>query len=121
MKTLAAFLLLACLIAGEVNGQDRSSRARCFCVDKGLNMVLMKNLEKVEIFPPSPSCNKHEIVVTLKNGAGQKCLNPESKFTQNVVLKAIGKRMQQSVPHSTTTDTVKSSMTSATSAPTAFK
>ncbi|XP_056312957.1 C-X-C motif chemokine 11-6 [Danio aesculapii] len=121
MKTLAAFLLLACLIAGKVNGQDNTSRGRCFCADKGINMVLMKNIEKVEIFPPSPSCNKNEIVVTLKNRAGQKCLNPESKFTQNVVLKAIGKRMQQSVPHSTTTGTVESSMTSATSAPTAFK
>lgn len=43
-------------------GQDRSSKGRCFCADKGANMVLVKNIEKVEIIPPSPSCRKHEIM-----------------------------------------------------------
>uniref|UniRef100_A0A673LT97 C-X-C motif chemokine 11-like n=1 Tax=Sinocyclocheilus rhinocerous TaxID=307959 RepID=A0A673LT97_9TELE len=92
MKTIAAFVLLACLIAVGVKGQDRSSKGRCFCADKGANMVLVRNIEKVEIIPPSPSCRKHEIIVTLKNGAGRKCMNPESKFTQNVIIKAIEKR-----------------------------
>jgi len=43
-------------------GQDRSSKGRCFCGDKGANMVLVKNIEKVEIIPPSPSCHKREIM-----------------------------------------------------------
>lgn len=43
-------------------GQERSSKGRCFCADKGANMVLVKNIEKVEIIPPSPSCRKHEIM-----------------------------------------------------------
>uniref|UniRef100_A0A8C1CNH2 Chemokine interleukin-8-like domain-containing protein n=1 Tax=Cyprinus carpio carpio TaxID=630221 RepID=A0A8C1CNH2_CYPCA len=73
-------------------GQDRSSKGRCLCADKGANMVLVRNIEKVEIIPPSPSCSQHEIIVTLKNGAGRKCMNPESKFTQNVIIKAIEKR-----------------------------
>lgn len=98
MKTIAAFVLLVCLIAVGVKGdfelwafsissectfvyghvlqlidsneiydislpgQDRSSKGRCFCADKGANMVLVKNIEKVEIIPPSPSCRKHEIM-----------------------------------------------------------
>ncbi|XP_050966794.1 C-X-C motif chemokine 11-6-like isoform X1 [Labeo rohita] len=121
MKTIAAFALLACLIAVGVKGQDRSSKGRCLCVDKGVNMVLLKNIEKVEIFPPSPSCHKHEIVVTLKNGAGRKCMNPESKFTKNVIIKALEKRTQQTVPHTTTVSVpLKSTMTSSSS-PTSFK
>ncbi|XP_055056009.1 C-X-C motif chemokine 11-6 isoform X1 [Misgurnus anguillicaudatus] len=94
MKTVAAFVFLACLVAVGVNGQDRSSKGRCFCADKGVNMVLVKNIEKVEIIPPSPSCAKQEIIVTLKNGAGLKCMNPESKFTKNI-LKSLEKRSQQ--------------------------
>ncbi|KAG1937291.1 C-X-C motif chemokine 11-6-like [Pimephales promelas] len=122
MKTIAAFILLACLIAVGVKGQDRSSKGRCFCADKGANMVLVKNIEKVEIIPPSPSCHKREIIVTLKNGAGKKCLNPESKFTKNVILKALDKRSQQSVPHSTSvTVTLKNILTSTPSASTSFK
>ncbi|XP_050966793.1 C-X-C motif chemokine 11-6-like [Labeo rohita] len=121
MKTIAAFVLLACLIAVGVKGQDRSSKGRCLCADKGVNMVLVKNIEKVEIFPPSPSCHKHEIIVTLKNGAGRKCMNPESKFTQNVIIKTLEKRSQQTVPHSTTVSVpLKSTMTSSSS-PTSFK
>ncbi|XP_026068521.1 C-X-C motif chemokine 11-6-like [Carassius auratus] len=121
MKTIAAFVLLVCLIAVGVKGQDRSSKGRCFCADKGANMVLVKNIEKVEIIPPSPSCCKHEIIVTLKNGAGWKCMNPESKFTQNVIIKALEKRSQQTAPHSTTASVpLKNTMTSS-SAPTSFK
>ncbi|XP_067296185.1 C-X-C motif chemokine 11-6-like [Pseudorasbora parva] len=122
MKTIAAFVLLACLIAVGVKGQGGSSKGRCFCADKGANMVLVKNIEKVEIIPPSPSCHKHEIVVTLKNGAGRKCLNPESKFTKNVIIKAFEKSGQQSVPHSTTvTVPPKNILTSTPSATTSFK
>ncbi|KAK9974474.1 hypothetical protein ABG768_022567 [Culter alburnus] len=121
MKTIAAFVLLACLIAVGVKGQGKSSKGRCFCADKGANMVLVKNIEKVEIIPPSPSCRKHEIIVTLKNGAGRKCMNPESKFTQNII-KALEKRSQQSVHHSTTvTAPQKNILTSTSSAPTSFK
>ncbi|XP_043096537.1 C-X-C motif chemokine 11-6-like [Puntigrus tetrazona] len=118
MKTISACVLLVCLIAVGVKGQDRSSRGRCFCVDKGANMVLVKNIEKVEIIPPSPSCQQHEIIVTLKNGAGRKCMNPESKFTQNVIIKAIEKMKQQT--HSTTVS-VPTRSTGTSSAPTAFK
>ncbi|XP_073697495.1 C-X-C motif chemokine 11-6-like [Garra rufa] len=121
MKTIAAFLLLACLIAVGVKGQNRSSKGRCFCADKGANMVLVKNIEKVEIIPPSLSCRKHEIIVTLKNGAGRKCMNPESKFTQNVIIRALEKRSQQTTPQSTTVSVpLKSTMTSS-SATTSFK
>ncbi|KAI7812949.1 putative C-X-C motif chemokine 11-like [Triplophysa rosa] len=90
MRTVTAFVLLACLIAIGVNGQDRS-RGRCLCADIGVNIVLRKNIEKVEIIPPSASCERQEIIVTLKNSAGQKCLNPESKFTKNIILRTLEK------------------------------
>ncbi|TRZ03537.1 hypothetical protein DNTS_011012, partial [Danionella cerebrum] len=99
MKTLGAFLLLFSLMV-NVEGQNGSSR-RCHCKGKGINMVLLKNIEKFEIIPPSPSCNKLEIVATLKNGT-LKCLNPESKFSQFYILKDFEQKIQQSLPSSTT-------------------
>ncbi|KAI7812997.1 C-X-C motif chemokine 11-6-like [Triplophysa rosa] len=93
MKT--AFIVLACLcLVLEVKGQSGAPKGRCFCAGKGVNMVLPRKIEKVEIIPPSPSCEKQEIVVTVKNGSEQKCLNPESKFTQNYIRKLLEKRIQ---------------------------
>ncbi|XP_050966795.1 C-X-C motif chemokine 11-6-like isoform X2 [Labeo rohita] len=121
MKTAAVFVFLACILAMEVEGQNKFHKGRCLCADKGVDVVLPKNIEKFEIIPPSPSCGKQEIIVTLKNGAGRKCMNPESKFTKNVIIKALEKRTQQTVPHTTTVSVpLKSTMTSSSS-PTSFK
>ncbi|KAK9974470.1 hypothetical protein ABG768_022563 [Culter alburnus] len=85
MKTAAVIVFLVCLLATEVQGQNQIHKGRCFCADKGVDVVLRKNIEKFEIIPSSPSCGKQEIIVTLKNGAGQRCLNPESLFTKNII------------------------------------
>uniref|UniRef100_A0A673KUV7 C-X-C motif chemokine 10-like n=2 Tax=Sinocyclocheilus rhinocerous TaxID=307959 RepID=A0A673KUV7_9TELE len=95
MKTTAVFVFLSCLLATEVQGDTiflliKFSKGRCFCADKGVNVILLKNIEKVEIIPPSPSCGKQEIIVNLKS-TERKCLNPESKFTQNLIKRALEK------------------------------
>ncbi|RXN34135.1 C-X-C motif chemokine 11-like protein [Labeo rohita] len=74
----------------EVEGQNKFHKGRCLCADKGVDVVLPKNIEKFEIIPPSPSCGKQEIIVTLKS-TERKCLNPESKFTQNFIKRALEK------------------------------
>ncbi|XP_073696758.1 C-X-C motif chemokine 11-6-like [Garra rufa] len=94
MKTAAVFVFLACLLATKVQGQNKFHKGRCFCADKGVDMVSPKNIEKFEIIPPSPSCGKHEIIVTLKS-TERKCMNPESKFTQILIKRALEKMAQQ--------------------------
>ncbi|XP_052446352.1 C-X-C motif chemokine 11-6 [Carassius gibelio] len=94
MKTVAVLVFLACLLATEVQGQNKFHRGRCFCADKGVDVVLLKNIEKFEIIPASPSCGKQEIIVTLKS-AERKCMNPESKLTQNLIKRALGKMARQ--------------------------
>nr|XP_055056012.1 C-X-C motif chemokine 11-6-like [Misgurnus anguillicaudatus] len=93
MKIATVFVVLACLFAVEVEGQDRALKGRCRCAGKGVNMVLPKMIKKVEIIPSSSSCENMEIVVTLK-GSEQKCLNVESKFTKNYIMKALKKRIK---------------------------
>ncbi|XP_051980023.1 C-X-C motif chemokine 11-6-like [Xyrauchen texanus] len=87
MKTVAIVSFL-CLLAAEVQGQNRYPKGRCFCADKGVDMVLQKVIEKIEIIPPSPLCGNQEIIVTLKS-AKRKCLNAESNFTQNLIKRAL--------------------------------
>ncbi|XP_055056015.2 C-X-C motif chemokine 11-6-like [Misgurnus anguillicaudatus] len=90
MKTVAVFAFLVCLLAAEVKGQQ-SFTGRCLCADKGVNAVSRQLIKKVEIFYPSPSCGKQEVIVTLIN-AKRKCLNPESNFTQHVIKMVLEKR-----------------------------
>ncbi|XP_059397993.1 C-X-C motif chemokine 11-6 [Carassius carassius] len=94
MKTVAVLVFLVCLLATEVQGQNKFHKGRCFCADKGVDVVLLKNIEKFEIIPPSPSCGKQEIIVTLKS-AERKCMNPESKLTQNLIKRTLGKMARQ--------------------------
>ncbi|XP_073695619.1 chemokine (C-X-C motif) ligand 11, duplicate 8 [Garra rufa] len=92
MKTATAFIVLVCLLVVKVKGQSLHVKGRCICADKGLDKVSPEAIEKVEIIPPSRSCKRVEIVVTLRPEAGQKCLNPASRFTK-YILKAIQKKV----------------------------
>ncbi|KAL7839591.1 hypothetical protein SRHO_G00262490 [Serrasalmus rhombeus] len=91
MKTFAA-LALICLLVVDVRGQARDPRGRCLCADGGLKMLRLNRVEKLDILPASPSCGKQEIIATLKDGAGKKCLNPESKFIQELIKKMMESR-----------------------------
>ncbi|XP_066514015.1 C-X-C motif chemokine 11-6-like [Hoplias malabaricus] len=95
MKSAAAAVVVVFLLFAQVHGQMRSGVKRCLCQGPGLNMVRLQRVEKIEVYPAGPSCENVEIVVTFKNGAGQKCLNPESQFAQNYIKKAVHKRSNQ--------------------------
>ncbi|XP_076854729.1 C-X-C motif chemokine 11-6-like [Brachyhypopomus gauderio] len=95
MKSVAALALLVCLVIVHAQGQAVSNVRRCLCQGPGVNMVRLQNIDKVEVYPASAYCENVEIIVTLKNDAGQKCLKPESKFAQNYIKRVIQKRSLQ--------------------------
>ncbi|KPP57678.1 c-X-C motif chemokine 11-like, partial [Scleropages formosus] len=64
------------------------STGRCLCIDEGVNFIKLKNIQKVEVYAASSSCEKMEIIVTLKGTGEKKCLNPESKFAKNFIKKS---------------------------------
>ncbi|XP_017307330.1 C-X-C motif chemokine 11-6 [Ictalurus punctatus] len=92
MKSAAVFLAVACLLLVYVQGLPRINSRRCLCQGPVVNAVRLQRIDKIELYPASATCQKVEIIVTLKSGAGQKCLNPESEFTQTYITKAIKKR-----------------------------
>ncbi|XP_063050612.1 C-X-C motif chemokine 11-6-like [Engraulis encrasicolus] len=98
MKAAAALIaLLVVLLVGDAIGQG-ISRGRCKCQDGGVKLIRPKLIESLEVIPSSSSCDKVEIIVTLKNGDGKKCLNPESPFAQNYIKRSIKKRSVETKP-----------------------
>ncbi|XP_040093034.1 C-X-C motif chemokine 9 isoform X2 [Oryx dammah] len=49
---------------------------RCSCINTSQGMIHPKSIKDLKQFAPSPSCEKIEIIATMKNGA-QACLNPD--------------------------------------------
>uniref|UniRef100_A0A5F8HEY2 C-X-C motif chemokine ligand 11 n=2 Tax=Monodelphis domestica TaxID=13616 RepID=A0A5F8HEY2_MONDO len=78
LKVLA-ILLAVLLYPSSVHGFSMFRGGWCLCRSSTVNSVYIANIKKVSIFFPSGSCNKIEIIITLKEGMGQICLNPESK------------------------------------------
>ncbi|XP_023647482.1 C-X-C motif chemokine 11-1-like [Paramormyrops kingsleyae] len=81
-----AVILIACVLLSHVEGMASPIPGdRCLCIDDGVNFIKPANIEKIEVYSPSFSCQKMEIIVTMKNGEEKKCLNPESKFAKNFI------------------------------------
>ncbi|KAI4572284.1 hypothetical protein MJT46_005352 [Ovis ammon polii x Ovis aries] len=49
---------------------------RCSCINTSQGMIHPKSIKDLKQFAPSPTCEKIEIIATVKNGA-QVCLNPD--------------------------------------------
>ncbi|XP_055444809.1 C-X-C motif chemokine 9 isoform X2 [Bubalus kerabau] len=60
---------LACRVPAIRNG-------RCSCINTSQGVIHPKSLKDLKQFAPSPSCEKTEIIATMKNG-NEACLNPD--------------------------------------------
>ncbi|KAG8454244.1 hypothetical protein GDO86_000764, partial [Hymenochirus boettgeri] len=72
-------LFLSCVL-----GMSPLGKQRCLCRGKNAGRIDVKSLEKLEVFPPSPVCEKIEIIATMKSGY-KTCLNPKSKSIQQLM------------------------------------
>uniref|UniRef100_A0A3P8YHE7 Chemokine interleukin-8-like domain-containing protein n=1 Tax=Esox lucius TaxID=8010 RepID=A0A3P8YHE7_ESOLU len=74
---------------------------RCLCRKvRDKNFGGIKSVEDVQIFPPSQSCTRLEIIVSLKNGV-QYCLDPKMKIVQNLLTRLMNKPAPPTVPSPT--------------------
>ncbi|XP_064220565.1 C-X-C motif chemokine 11 isoform X2 [Aotus nancymaae] len=62
-----------------VQGFPMFNRGRCLCIGSGVKAVKVADIEKASIIYPSNNCDKIEVIITLKENKGQRCLNPKSK------------------------------------------
>ncbi|KAM4855004.1 C-X-C motif chemokine 10 [Thomomys bottae] len=85
-------IFICCLIIlglSGIQGIPLSRMARCSCITISTGPIKAKSFKKLEIIPESQSCQRVEIIATMKNGE-KRCLNPESKAIKNL-LKTISK------------------------------
>ncbi|XP_029619624.1 C-X-C motif chemokine 11-1-like [Salmo trutta] len=92
MTSTVLISFLACLLLVNVEGQVGHSKARCLCLNGMVNHVKPVLIEKLEVYTSSHSCRNMEIIVTLKNRKGKKCLNPEAPFAKKTIAKIMKNR-----------------------------
>ncbi|KAM5193773.1 C-X-C motif chemokine 10-like [Mantella aurantiaca] len=68
---LSVILFSAALIQGI--SISRGNRCLCSKLSNRLNVLA---LEKLEIFPSSPGCDRVEYIATLRNSTTSKCISP---------------------------------------------
>ncbi|XP_004383189.1 C-X-C motif chemokine 9 [Trichechus manatus latirostris] len=64
------------LVLTGVQGIPIMKNRRCLCIEINQEKIQSQSLIDLQQFAPSPSCEKTEIIATLKNG-DQTCLNPD--------------------------------------------
>ncbi|XP_036056256.1 C-X-C motif chemokine 11 [Onychomys torridus] len=74
-----AIALAVIICATVVQGFSMFKRGRCLCIDPRAKAVKLAAIETVSIIYPSNSCDKVEVIITLKAHKGQICLDPKSK------------------------------------------
>ncbi|XP_007455490.1 PREDICTED: c-X-C motif chemokine 9 [Lipotes vexillifer] len=67
-----------------VQGTPAMRNGRCSCINTSPGMIHSKSLKDLKQFAPSPSCEKPEIIATMKNG-DQTCLNPDSTDVKELI------------------------------------
>ncbi|KAL4007014.1 semaphorin 7 [Sarotherodon galilaeus] len=98
MKTSVAIQCIVLLACMALCTSLPPPRCRCVKTSKSVRIAL---IAQIKVHEPRPHCNKREVIVTLKNGREQ-CLDPESKFTKEL-LKKLNQKKNTIVIYETTT------------------
>ncbi|XP_038615825.1 C-X-C motif chemokine 11 [Tachyglossus aculeatus] len=88
---LVALLLLAALM--PVTPRFRGSR--CLCLGPRVNSVPPGKIKSISVFLPTSTCDYKEVIVTLKRGQGQRCLNLFSKQARLILKKIVERKEAQ--------------------------
>ncbi|KAI5936597.1 C-X-C motif chemokine 9 [Manis javanica] len=86
MKKSGIPLLLGVIFLTLIGVQGALIRRnrRCSCINTSQGVIHLKSLKELKQFAPSLSCEKTEIIATMKNGI-QTCLNPDSAVVKKLI------------------------------------
>ncbi|XP_057584815.1 C-X-C motif chemokine 9 [Hippopotamus amphibius kiboko] len=86
MKKGGVPLLLGIIFLSLIGmqGSPTMRNGRCSCINTTRGTIRSKSLKDLKQFAPSPSCEKTEIIATMKNGY-QTCLNPDSPDVKQLI------------------------------------
>ncbi|KAJ8005596.1 hypothetical protein DPEC_G00119580 [Dallia pectoralis] len=86
-NALTTTVLFIGLLLVNVEGQVGHSKSRCQCLNGVINQIPFLRIQSANVHNSTNYCPRIEIIVTLKNGNGRRCLNPESLMGKKVVEK----------------------------------
>ncbi|XP_047423259.1 C-X-C motif chemokine 11 [Sciurus carolinensis] len=89
-----AIVVAVIVCATIVEGFPMFKGGRCLCIGPGAKAVKLTDIEKASIIYPSNSCDKIEVIITLKAHKGQQCLNPRSKQASFIIKQAERKNLK---------------------------
>ncbi|KAM5159491.1 C-X-C motif chemokine 11 isoform 2-T2 [Callospermophilus lateralis] len=86
MNVKGMAIVLAVIVCAMITeGFPMFKGGRCLCIGPGVKAVKLTDIEKASVIYPSNSCNKIEVIITLKAHKGQRCLNPRSKQASFII------------------------------------
>ncbi|XP_077157257.1 C-X-C motif chemokine 11-like [Paroedura picta] len=76
-QAVTATLTVAVLLLGAVTvqGLPTSRRGRCLCRETAIPSIHISRVAEVQYHRPSASCDREELIVTLKANGKKKCLS----------------------------------------------
>uniref|UniRef100_A0A671G194 C-X-C motif chemokine n=1 Tax=Rhinolophus ferrumequinum TaxID=59479 RepID=A0A671G194_RHIFE len=77
-------LVIIFLTLTGIQGAPIMRNGRCSCIKTNKRTIHLKSLKDLKQFAPSPSCEKIEVIATMKNG-DQTCLNPDSTDVKELI------------------------------------
>ncbi|CAB1337069.1 unnamed protein product [Coregonus sp. 'balchen'] len=98
--TMTTRILLLLAVTVCITVAQRSVSQRCLCRRVRNSFGAPNSVEDIQIYPPTPSCDRLEFIVSLKNGV-QYCLDPSMKKVQKLLTRL----MKKSAPQTVTTPT----------------
>ncbi|XP_053317629.1 C-X-C motif chemokine 10-like [Spea bombifrons] len=92
-KYLMIFCLLLYILPLTKGMSAPHQGQRCLC-HKSSKSLNVKETTKIEIFPKSTSCERIEVIATIKdksNTVQAKCINPKAKLVKEIISGKIRK------------------------------
>ncbi|XP_035266981.1 C-X-C motif chemokine 10-like [Anguilla anguilla] len=90
--TTKTLLLLALVVCTSTALSITGGNTRCLCHSFRDDMALpRKSIKRMEVLPPSNSCDQMEIILNLTNGM-RICLNPSSEKIIEILKKLRSKK-----------------------------
>ncbi|XP_045572139.1 C-X-C motif chemokine 11-1 [Salmo salar] len=94
--TMITRILLLLAVTICVTAAQRSVSQRCLCRKVRDSFGAPNTVEDIQIIPPTPSCDRLEFIVSLKNGV-QYCLDPSMKV-QRLLTRLMKKSSPPTLP-----------------------
>ncbi|XP_049906852.1 C-X-C motif chemokine 13 [Epinephelus moara] len=104
MTTKPLLLLVALTLCCCIASLQARQAGRCQCAGTTSNVVPVRIIKKIEVFPITGYCRRIEVVVTRKNDS-RVCVKPNAEWVNNLLKRLQSKNQNSTAKPSTAAST----------------